>query len=142
MGRSPGEGNSNPLQYSCLKNAVDTGPLQVTVHGVTKSQMTQWLNTHSTIYKYQNIKKIKFLGVNTGIKPIIFNIIKYYDYINWLNPSSLLHANPCPQWYLILMSCISFSDCLQSHSISSHTFRSRVLVVGLWLISLVIITHS
>ena len=36
-GRSPGEGNGNPLQYSCLENPMDRGAWWVTVHGVTKS---------------------------------------------------------------------------------------------------------
>ena len=36
-GRSPGEGNSSPLQYSCLKNLMDRGAWQATVHRVTKS---------------------------------------------------------------------------------------------------------
>ena len=35
-GRSPGEGNGNPLQYSCLGNAMDRGAWRATVHGVTK----------------------------------------------------------------------------------------------------------
>ena len=37
-GRSSGEGNGNPLQYSCLENPMDRGAWQVTVHGVSKSQ--------------------------------------------------------------------------------------------------------
>jgi len=37
-GRSPGEGNGNPLQYSCLENPMDGGAWQATVHGVSKSQ--------------------------------------------------------------------------------------------------------
>ena len=36
-GRSSGEGNGNPLQYSCLANIVDRGAWQAAVHGVTKS---------------------------------------------------------------------------------------------------------
>ena len=36
-GRSPGEGNSNPLQYSCLGNPMDRGAWWATVHGVMKS---------------------------------------------------------------------------------------------------------
>ena len=36
-GRSPGEGNGNPLQYSCLEIFTDRGSWQATVHGVTKS---------------------------------------------------------------------------------------------------------
>ena len=37
-GRSPGEGNGNPLQCSCLENPMDRGALQATVHGIIKSQ--------------------------------------------------------------------------------------------------------
>ena len=36
-GRSPGEGNGYPLQYSCLENSVDRGAWWVTVHGTAKS---------------------------------------------------------------------------------------------------------
>ena len=35
-GRSPGEGNGNPLQYSCVDNPMDEGTWQATVHGVTR----------------------------------------------------------------------------------------------------------
>ena len=38
LGRSPGGGNGNPLQYSCLENPMDIGAWRATVHGVTKSQ--------------------------------------------------------------------------------------------------------
>ena len=38
LGRFPGEGNSNVLQYSCLENPMDGGAWQTTVHGVAKSQ--------------------------------------------------------------------------------------------------------
>ena len=37
-GRSPGEGNGNPLSYSCLENPMDGGAWWATVHGVPKSQ--------------------------------------------------------------------------------------------------------
>ena len=37
LGRSPGEGNGNPLQYPSLENSMDRGAWQATVHGVTKS---------------------------------------------------------------------------------------------------------
>ena len=38
LGRSPGEGNGSPLQYSCLRNPMDREAWQATVHGVSKSQ--------------------------------------------------------------------------------------------------------
>ena len=42
LGRSPGEGNDNPLQYPCLENLMDRGAWWAAVHGVTKSQA--WLS--------------------------------------------------------------------------------------------------
>ena len=41
LGRSPGEGNGDPLQYSCLENPMGGGVWQATVHGVTKSRTQQ-----------------------------------------------------------------------------------------------------
>ena len=38
LGRSPEEGNGNPVQYSCLENPMDTGAWRATVHGVKESQ--------------------------------------------------------------------------------------------------------
>ena len=38
LGRSPGEGNGNPLQYSCLENPRDRGAWRATVHRVAKSR--------------------------------------------------------------------------------------------------------
>ena len=40
LGRFPGGGNGNPLQYSCLENSMDRGAWWATVHGVTKRQAT------------------------------------------------------------------------------------------------------
>ena len=41
LGRSPGEGNGNPLQYSCLANSMDRRVWWATVHGVAESDMTE-----------------------------------------------------------------------------------------------------
>ena len=38
LGRSPGEENDHPLQYSCLENPMDGGASQATIHGVAKSR--------------------------------------------------------------------------------------------------------
>ena len=47
LGRSPGEGNGNPFQYSCLENPMDGGAWWAPVHGITKSQ-TQLSDFHFT----------------------------------------------------------------------------------------------
>ena len=53
LGRSPGKGNGNPLQYSCLENPMDRGAWQATVHGRRVGH--DWAtNTH--IYQSQEEK--------------------------------------------------------------------------------------
>ena len=43
-GRSPGEGNGNPLQYSCLENPTDGGAWRAIGHGVAESDTTEQLH--------------------------------------------------------------------------------------------------
>ena len=47
LGRSPREGNGNPLQYFCLENSVDREAWQATAHRVAESDMTEQLSTHA-----------------------------------------------------------------------------------------------
>ena len=57
-GRSPGEGNGNPLQYSWLENSMDRGAWWATVHGVTKSWIQlsdfHYIFTYSCIYRHKH----------------------------------------------------------------------------------------
>ena len=51
LGGSPGEGNGNPLQYSCLENSMDKRAWWATVHGIAESDTTELL----TLILYRSI---------------------------------------------------------------------------------------
>ena len=65
LGRSPGGGNSTPLQYSCLKKFMDRGAWQATVHKVTKS----WTQLKDTcrLLSTRLFCPWDFPGKNTGV---------------------------------------------------------------------------
>ena len=64
LGKSPGEGNSNPLQCSCLKNPMDGGAWQATVLGVVKSRLTLTLLDRSWAFKGSTEKAISIRSLN------------------------------------------------------------------------------
>ena len=63
-GRSPGEGNGYPLQYSCLENSMDRGAWQATVHRVAKSRT--WLSDFHFHFLVDIIKAMVFPGIMYG----------------------------------------------------------------------------
>ena len=73
LGRSPGGGYGNLLQYSCLENPMDRGAWWVTVHGVTKSR-TQLKQLSMHAYIYSRVLKLYFY---------IYIGSYYKDYIEW-----------------------------------------------------------
>ena len=72
LGRSPGGGHSNPLQYSCLKNPMYRGAWQATAHRVTKS-WTQ-LKQHSMCGKAGRGTDILLQGVSVCLLTVINSI--------------------------------------------------------------------
>ena len=62
-GRSPGEGNGNPLQYFCLGNPMDRGAWGATVHGVAKSWTQLSTHTHTRENKIKGFRKLGKLTV-------------------------------------------------------------------------------
>ena len=53
LGRSPGGGNSNPLQYLCLENLMDRGAWQAVIHGIAKSWTR--LSNSTTTNELENV---------------------------------------------------------------------------------------
>ena len=65
LGRSPGEGNGNPLQYSCLENPMKRGAWWATVHGVVKSwrRLSDWAHMHASSWKLVAFTYFYQLGI-------------------------------------------------------------------------------
>ena len=83
-GRSPGVGNDNPVQYSCLGNSMDRATWWATVHGVAKS----WTRlSTATTNNVQGYKKI-FLVEKSNIFPVE-DTVKVLNTFQW---SILIHA--------------------------------------------------
>ena len=87
-GRYPGEGNSNPLQYSCLENPMDRGAWWATVHGVAKSRTR--LSDLTLTFCFQLISQfLRFIHVACSLfflllKSILFIWIYNILYIHLL----------------------------------------------------------
>ena len=79
--RSPGEGDGNPLQYSCLENSMDKRALQATIHRVAKN-WTQ-LSNSCTLFTYllSSRQHIMLTKVRL-VKGMVFPIVTY-GYESW-----------------------------------------------------------
>ena len=96
-GRSPGEGNGNPLQHSCLENSMDRGTWWATVHGVSKSWT--WLSISTP-----------FLTVSTSLFSVSASL---------LLPCKQVHQYHLSRFHiyaLIYHICFSLSNCLIAFS--------------------------
>ena len=58
-GRSPGEGNDNPLQYSCLKNSMDRGAWWATVREAATSHTQLSMHTHTHTHTHTHIELMR-----------------------------------------------------------------------------------
>ena len=83
--RSPGEGNGNPLQYSCLENPMDKGTWSATVHGAAKSwvQLSNSTTTNTTWY-------LSFFFPTTEHLKIV------NKYVQFLSSSKIFHLQNAP----------------------------------------------
>ena len=142
-----GEGNGNPLQYSCLENPMDREALWVTVHGVVKNQTRlKRLNmyTHDTLSGC-----LPPCVYNTGVLTVIssctdfyiyFCIVQYLPCFTW-NMDSFKNRNKSekcllqpPQPSAKQPACL----CSHLHGVHCRTFGSRLyhhLQIVLWELS-------
>ena len=67
-GRSPGVGNGNPLQYSCLGNPIDRGAWRATVHKVAKSRirLSDWAHSHVRPFGYKDWVEYRLWSLDLG----------------------------------------------------------------------------
>ena len=70
-GRSPGEGNGNPLQYSCLENPMNREAWQATVHMVAELDMTEHLNRIDEFFQ-KILNDVIFSSIFGGLKNVFF----------------------------------------------------------------------
>ena len=96
LGRSPGGGHGNPLQYSCLENLMDPGAWWGTVHRVTKSQMRmKQIGIHAYINETL-FKKIYFIFKLYKIVLVLPNIEMNPPQVYMCSPSWTLLSSPSP----------------------------------------------
>ena len=88
LGRSPREGNGNPLQYSCLKNPMERGACQATVHAVAESTK----HTHMHIYVYKYIWTYICLFTSLFIFFTKIEVLRHYSYLS---------GSPLYFWHLL-----------------------------------------
>ena len=99
-GRFPGEGNDNPLQYSCLESPRDRGVWWAAVQGVTKSHTTEHTQ-HRYLGEYcfaENYFLVLYIGKNVHIHPstnlwYILNTINYRESFHMHQPSFVSTQN-------------------------------------------------
>ena len=117
--RSPGVGNGNPLQYSCLENSMDRGAWRATVHGVAKNRtrLSNW--AHSTILDVSQDVKVNSHTLLIGV---------YFE-IMWQYLVKLVYVHLCTPKYLYKNSSIGSvgnSQKLKTTNLFINSIRDKV----------------
>ena len=141
LGRSPGGGQGNPLQYSCLENSMDRGAWWATVQGVTKSRtQLKWLSSSSNSVFMQRILSInehtqfQFLFSHSVMSDSLQPHETQHARPPCPSPTPRVHPNPCPLcWWChptISSSVVPFSSCPQSFPASGSFPMSQLFASG------------
>ena len=122
-GRSPGGGHGNPLQYFCLKNPMDRGNWQATIHGITKSWTRLSLHTHTHTHTHPTQAVITevagicqashsrgFLAPNILSSVLCINLLlpQQQNLYRMFPPRPMPPPLPVPPKTLLLFSLFSF----------------------------------
>ena len=110
LGRSPREGNGNPLQYSCLENSMDWGAWQATVHGVAKGQTRLTMHKHTHTHTHTHTEYMCMYRY----KHILAQNRLTYSVLTWK-----------PWWYLILPITNTWSNKFHNLDISHGSTPPR-----------------
>ena len=111
LGRSPGVGNDNLLQYSCLGNSMDIAFWQATVHGVATSWTQLCLHTHTHTHTHSfdyNLTDCLTLCTVHHVLILYFFLLKYRILYSAVYVSSLLYMLYDPCQFLCIYEFVCF----------------------------------
>ena len=122
MGRSPGEGNGNPLQYSCLENPMDRGACQASVHWVRHDLVTEQQQfLHVERSTGSGTVNVPFLGFSLSFRDSLYSEFLPRMHMVQGQVSARKGEEPTP-------TAISLRN---AHSAEGHTtFRSQMVGPG------------
>ena len=136
LGRSPGGGNGNPLQYSCLESPVDRGTWWAIVHGVTKTWRlpSDWACTHTFMCDWD--LRVPILNFHFVLSLFSISVLWFHDYvIQWyldFRGSIILAVQtftPC-RYYLLILSTSYKQQSIFHFPVNTPHLENPMSVVG------------
>ena len=141
LGRSPGEGNGNPLQYPCLDNPMEGGAWQATVRGVEKSDTTERLHFHFQRENHASEKyNREYVSVLVQFKKLnLFKVCQAERNLNSGNPQLKKLLN---KLVMEPESATSFLNLRAYHQRCYPRAIMLLLTVRLSLIRIILVIHT
>ena len=139
-GRSPGEGNGNPLQHFCLENPMDGGAWWATVHRVAESDTTDWLHFYSHFHFACNVPLVSLIFLK---RSLVFPILLFFSIsLHWSLRKAFLSLlailwNSAFKWVYLSFSPLLFTSLLFTLFVTQKTKKSDVTEPWIILINLV-----